>query len=902
MTFVQALSQALANRYPLYRSALEEQGSQHFVIKSNVIVHGSVAEAAQVTGSNIRIEIVSGDARPMFDQMVRRPLSVLCKTSPNESIVILVDSLDEAFSFNPEGNVAQLLRLIDDFPQQVRFFLTCRSNSAHIFDLVGQPTLDLSRDPGLGVDEVQGVRLVTLESCAGARRSAAAQRIANKSGGNFLYAHYVLNDLIQRGGSVFPTDTNDLPDGLEDIYRRFLERELASSKTRWNDVYRPLIGSIAVARGNGLTKTQLIGITGLAEDTATDMLTNCAQYLSGGQDASPYRIYHQSFRDFLLNDRKFTVFPSERHAGIARYLEDKCGSNWSTCNDDYALRYTPLHWAEAAATEDEVKRAVRTQALIALTQNPKYQRRFERKVGDIPALKEALHQAVRVAAQNTRDDMLPWVIRAPRAYVAFLREYLHAESLVELASQGRLEEAEARLRLFSDIDEDWQTAARLIIAWLGVAQSETAAEQLRSRIANTGITAHPLPLLMERVIAALGHQANFTFTPQPTMSLQLAQELVKRISGQGFDRELLLAVNPSLLSIGQGNLLVETIGQQGYAAALDAPILVGVAVEHGVEGTLLVDEYIDAHAGYNYVEYRNRSLWFVLQAVLQFHPDQTWVQDRLVRILVAALSGGAVDFCEMLPLTTQLLCDKTAGRDAPRALADWRSAETNAVAELQRRNASDSWGSHKRRLTGMMEIVTLLFRDLKSAEVLAVIQTLPSGFAGFQAPAYLRLADALFAAGINLPGMREGVIQEALRSAHHIQDYHFCARVTARCNALKRWHESVLPGRQLAETINKLAASPADGEFAAEHFVHDPYQYRDDNSPGVLTITNARQAETLEQLVEVFQRPAVDFRRLNPQYGLIQTLSDNRPRPRSRFCTAARCTFGGTSTGGSNTG
>jgi hypothetical protein len=67
------------------------------------------------------------------------------------------------------------------------------------------------------------------------------------------------------------------PDALEDVYRKFLQRELASTPARWNDVYRPLLGLIAVARGDGLSKAQLIDMTGLAQDTANDVLTTSRQ-------------------------------------------------------------------------------------------------------------------------------------------------------------------------------------------------------------------------------------------------------------------------------------------------------------------------------------------------------------------------------------------------------------------------------------------------------------------------------------------------------------------------------------------------------------------------------------------------------------------------------------------------
>jgi hypothetical protein len=871
-TFVESLSQTLANQYPAYRTALEKQGSQQFVISPVVTVRGNVAGGAQVTGARIdqiHIEILGGDARPLFDQMVRRPLHELCESSSIDSIAILVDSLDEALSFNPDTNIAQLLRLLQDFPPQVRFFLTCRSNDHRVFDLVGPPTLDLIADAPPGVDEVRAYAAGRLAAVPEPGRNAAADLVAQKSKGNFLYAYHVLNDLARPGVHIGSTAILDLPDALEDVYRKFLQRELASTPTRWNDVYRPLLGLIAVARGDGLSKAQLIGMTGLAQDTANDVLRTCSQYLVCAEADSPYRIYHQSFRDFLLYDEKFGVFPAERHATIARYLQDKCGASWSTCNDEYALRYTPAHWAGAAELSAN-QREIRTQTLIELVTNGKYQRRFERRIRDLPALQDHVNRAVRVTAMCDQADMLPWLIRVAQDCVAFRRDFLQAEAVVDLAAEGKFDQAEARLRLFADIDEDWQRASRLIIAWIGAERSASEAEQMRARVIIAGNAAYLLSLLSDRVKATLGHQGTFAFEQQSLSSLQVAQEMVKRVSGQEFDREL-------LASAGVGGVLgpeMEMGGKRGYAAAVDAPILVNVARDQGDQGTALVDQYIDAHAGYNYVEYRNRSLWFVLHAVLRFHPEQEWVKQRLRKILVIALAGGGVDFREMLPLTALLSREAVVKRDARPELEKWRSLALVTADQLQaKRGADDSWGNHKRRLTGLLELATLLIHDRPASGVLLNrIRALPGGFAGFQAPASLRLADALLACSLSAPGLREGIIEEALRSAHHIQDYHFCARVTARCNALKRWHKAPLSATELEATIHRLASSPGDAEFAADHFVHEEYRYREKSEAGVLPVEDAQRAETLEELVEVFQRPAVEFRRLNPQYGLTQKL------------------------------
>ena len=869
VTFVQSLSQTLANRYPEFRTALVNAGSRQIVI-SAVQNFTTLEAGSQAIGNQITIQMRGTDARPLFDEAVRRPLKALAATLPaTERLVILVDSLDEALTFSAQDNIVQLLGLAKDFPPQVRFLLTSRSNSERVFDLVGPSTLDLIADAPPALDEVLPYVAGRLASIPEPGRSVAASRISAKSAGNFLYAHHVVNSLLTPGKTITDADTLDLPDSLEDVYRDFLERELASSRTRWNDVYRPILGAIAVARGDGLTKAQILGITDLAEDTATDVLGVCAQYLVGGDaPGARYRIYHQSFRDFLLTDTAFPLVPSERHAAIARYLQDRCGASWGRCGDDYALRYTPAHWADAA-TLSPVKRETRTQALIELSGNRKYQQRFEARIGDLPMLHGHLNRTVQVAALNERDDMLPSIVKAAKGFIAFRREYLRADSLVALADSGRLTLAEARLPLFVDVDEDWQAAARLILAWLAIDKSPTEAAALRDSVAQSLPALPPMPLLLARVNAALAGQPVYPAVEDHVLPLEVGQELVKRIGGQAFDRELLGAVNASFISaLGFQS---EMVTARGFSATFDAPILVNMARAYGDAGTTLVDEYVDAHAGYNYVEYRNRSLWHVLHAVLRGHGNQQWVRNRLRRLLIAALSGGGVDFEEMLPLTSAALHEQLGPGGAGGSAETFRTRALAAAGALQnQRGANDSWGNHRRRLTALMEL-SHLRGDAADVQTLLRIFTLPDGFAGFQAPAWLRLADALLVCRIDEPLVLNRVLDAALSSAHHIQDYHFCARITARCNALRRWHDTLLNGSDLTATIVRLARSTGDVEFAADHMVHEPYVHRS-NDPDLLPVTKARDAATLQDLVEVFQRSAVEFHRLNPQYGISDTL------------------------------
>jgi len=875
LDFVTSLAHSLANRYPEYRKFLENQGSTQYRIEPVVNVHGDVAPGGTAIGGqfNVMIEVRSGDAGPLFDQLLRRPLGALYAAGNRDPVTILVDSLDEALWFDPDSNIAQLLRIAGDFPPQVRFLLTCRTGNTRVFELVGPPTLDLIADAPPGLDEVRDYAQARLASLPGDARAALAERVAQQSKGNFLYARHVLRELESAGLDATSAALVELPDSLEDVYRQSIRRGLAARPTLWQEAYRPVLGLIAVARGDGLPRSRLIEITGLPEDRADQVLNACGQYLVGGEDDRPYRIYHQSFRDFLLQDAEYGVVAHQRHASLARYLENRFGGSWATCPDDYALRYTPAHWAEAAQLS-ELQREERVRALIELLAKPAYRRRFERRVRDLAELQAYVRRAVVAAATLERAEALPWLIRAANGHVGFRNEFLQGQSVVKLAETGEIDLADARLGLYSEIGEDWRQAARLILAWQGVAANPDAAAQLHQRARPAASDDSVLNGLATRLAAELGQGPDLDVPNLPNRSLEVAQAIVQRFGGQEFNREL-------LLSLGGGGPLgaeMEMLDAQGYAARVDAPILVAAARDFGPAGTALLDRYVDAHAGYQYVEYRNRSLWFVLEAVVCLHPDRAWVRERLGRILAAALTGGGQDYREMLPLTASLLQRQSAG-DLSAAFDKCCGEAVTAASQLQsQRGVDDSWGTHRRRLAALYELSILLADDGARADALLQrIRGLPGGFAGFQAPALLRQADALVATGRAAHPARAKSLDDALQSAHHVQDVHFCARVTARCNAMRRWHATTLDGPKLAETIVRLAAIPADAEFAADHRVHEDYAHRTKGAPGTMPIDEASNAETLEQLADLFQRPVLEFRRLNPAFDLEQTIPDATP-------------------------
>src|SRR5262249_35871372 len=130
------------------------------------------------------------------------------------------------------------------------------------------------------------------------------------------------------------------------------------------------------------------------------------------------------------------------------------------------------------------------------------QDRCEEKLRDLPLLHEHMARAVATAALSRADAMIPCLVRAGRGIVEFRRKFLRGDSLIALAEQGAVEKAKARLALFPDLEQDWQVAAALVIAWLAIDGNRPSAIQLRDQIAAAS-SAAPLPLLLARLNAAL---------------------------------------------------------------------------------------------------------------------------------------------------------------------------------------------------------------------------------------------------------------------------------------------------------------------------------------------------------------------------------------------------------------
>ena len=282
-----------------------------------------------------------------FDEAIARPLRSL--NSHDVPLIVLVDGLDEALAIEGSNLVRLLSRVLRSesmLPDYCRFVLTARSNDPRITDALGEPDLDLVEDCPHNLEEIFEYAQGRLSEITEPTRSQLARRIEQQASGNFLYAFHVLNDVLSRSGVDLDSGEASLPQDLTGLYQSFLRRELAPDRSDrdWNETYRPALGLICVALGQGLELRDIMGAAALSESAARRVLDACGQFLSSPTAEGPFRIYHESFREFLRSQRSpCFVYPNEAEQSLLDYFVRTAPPANSSGQRDWSQR----HYAEA---------------------------------------------------------------------------------------------------------------------------------------------------------------------------------------------------------------------------------------------------------------------------------------------------------------------------------------------------------------------------------------------------------------------------------------------------------------------------------------------------------------------------------------------------------------------------
>jgi hypothetical protein len=870
-----ALAAEIVRRYkaiPFFASA-----SRGLTFARQFLTHLSAALITHYRLPYDHVPARGGDDSTFFASVLEQATG-----TTQDQIWIVVDALDEA---EPPPRGANPLLLPAHLPTRAYVVVTHRPGG-RLWTQPDTPRVSYelqadAREQEADVEEFVRRRATDDDTIKTALASVSpavlpeqfVSRLVKASRGNFMYVSYVLGDITTRNAEGTLLDLERLPDGLQGYYERFwsdMQEAKAEGWADWKGLYRPIIERLAVA-AEAVTAQWLGAEVGRdADEVRERALERWTRLLShetvDGREV--WRVVHQSFADFL--EQKVDV--AMAHRAIAARYATNLWNRWGEF-DDYGLRHTPMHLAAAAGAEhDPAKRHTLTKTLASLVLSPGFQQTHLARFGDPNAFEHAVDLAVRHMALDdlaTAGELAEVALRL----VAFRKEQRRPEPIFELAREGNIEAAERRLDLFTlEVDATWYQALLLTIAWLGASRNPGLARALRNRV-RTSVAAAPasptLDLLLARVNAKLDS------TPLPPLSLppppprQIAQAIILRLGASTVDRSLMSGADMELMN------RPEPTGPKGYLAEEDGRDLVAVVHADESFGEPLLKQYVAMHAAYGYREYRQGSLWALLAAVLQ-HPSQEWTLAWVGALGAAVLAPNRGDFREGLGLAALALqgaagspgaAERLEGRRTD-ALRASETAEplppTNLVVDPPPRGQGDTWGTNRRRLAALAEalsrvpgheadIHTLLERALK----------LEWGFAGFNAPARLALAEAIEVSSHDLAWIADA-LGGARTSAHNIQDAVFCARTTARVQALaERWWGSPPVGAfNVEDAAGRLARDASGPEFAALHVIGQQYNDRDPGATIPLP-SELLTAATPKQLAAVYERPLEEFYRLN---------------------------------------
>ncbi|MCZ7568807.1 MAG: AAA family ATPase [Ardenticatenaceae bacterium] len=358
----QSLAEQLARRLPGFADALAAtlaEWGQPLVMQTVERVEAG----GSVTGIAIaKLDLNGPGDEASFYRALRDPLKKLYDGGYDQPILLLIDALDEAATYTGSITIVQLLTKLADLPAQVRILATTRPDPRVRSLFPGVVPFDLIQDAPPDVDDVRryaAERLAApdaprpswLADLDAERRRRLADRLSQAARGNFLYAHLVLTDLLPGLSAPPDLDTQPFPRGLSGLYQEFLNRELGGARRpRWFRTFKPVLGLIAVAQGAGLTRTQ---IEDIARQEVEETLEACRQYLEGDWPDGPFRPFHQSLADFLLEDEGNTAYHIDArrmHRQIADYYWATYSHDWQGC-DRYGLNRLATHLFESGQSE-----------------------------------------------------------------------------------------------------------------------------------------------------------------------------------------------------------------------------------------------------------------------------------------------------------------------------------------------------------------------------------------------------------------------------------------------------------------------------------------------------------------------------------------------------------------------
>lgn len=355
-TVLRSLGAQLGRTIPDYSKALVNTIKPE-KISLNVRISVDKMTEGEIAGVIIG-HLHASEPKEVMEIILRAPLSIL--SSPANPYIILIDSLDEAVNYNRDVNLVTLLSSLNDLPPWVRFLCTSRPARSVLSYFNKLTRHFLEAESKMNLEDVaqyvsgrlsMGPLQTRIKTTSGKPGDVINKlRDNNFHKGNFLFSKVVLDDIETGRQSI--EDINKLPESLDDIYHGFLRR----IKGPWHELYQPVLNILSVIR-EPASELQLANYTGIKRSAIHQSLGTIIQFLDEQENdlaQKTYSIYHQSFRDYLLDEDRnedFWCAPIDGHQGICQYYLEKCNNQWSEC-DKYGLLYLPEHLSKSGRYQD----------------------------------------------------------------------------------------------------------------------------------------------------------------------------------------------------------------------------------------------------------------------------------------------------------------------------------------------------------------------------------------------------------------------------------------------------------------------------------------------------------------------------------------------------------------------
>jgi hypothetical protein len=847
------------------------------------IVYKKVESGARTTGVIVKRLDLSGLLdEPAFDLALLKPLREMEDSGLEVPALFLVDALDEGGLYTGRFKIHQAVKKLAELNTQTRVIATLRSKADELQYFENAERIDLIEDApkenGVSTDIRAYVEARLARSHGNGSMHELKDQLLKNAGGYFLFAHLVLEDLLSRLAKGEQLFLDDVPDALSDHYHRFLLRLRDQQNRSWENELRPALGVLAVAQGEGLTRTAIAKFTHRDLVATLDTLQSFKQYLVGIFDQGPFRLFHQSFAEYLLEEQKNSgrlIEAFDAHTRIVEYfwpsaLESPEVEDW----DEYGSSFMPVHLAGASQTPDDEESVRLARRLMQLVVDPVLTKKKDREISDTARVERELSLALKTACDLSSLRGLPFVFKVAKGWWLFRVNQLQPDQMMSDASAGRIDQALRRLPLYG-LDRRWEKAVRLILAWSALDKNEAGGKKAFEAVSIHHPFPMPLPVLRDRILHALGGDLPDLVPLPPEPTREDIEELIRRLSAYkprkfaegyygepGYDGYLAESID-----IHIGNI-------PAYITQNDAPFLVAYARNNPEEGTEAFRTYTRLHAVNQYREYRSIQFWLLFDAIIR-HPDPEWVLPRLGELVVEFLSGQEAIFEEAFQLVNLALQANAGSTAAFESLEKQRKiAEKNAGSLEDLRGRGDIWGEHKRRISALALAYASISTDSGIVppenwkivrNLIDLAKVIPRGYAGLMVPAWLNLAETAF---ICTPGEYSSLIQtslqEALETVHKINDPLFCARATARVNAmLYRWWPFPAE-RDLEATLLDFAQNPRQGIYSPFHLVQTEYTYRNQEASGSFPMGAFVLEWHLEGIAEMFKIPLEELLSINP--------------------------------------